>query len=491
MSQASVVVPTAGVVSGLTFATEANAAYDAIRTCWSGSSAPSADAPEQGQLWLDTGTASFPILRQYDGASWIFMLVLDTTNHVVLPDYGPVVTTTGTGAAYVASTSPYQPTGTPRDGWSMTVKIHAANTGAATIAVNGIGAKPLRLAVGVDLTANTLLANSMLTIRWVLATTEWVIDNALAGAAGIQAGTILEYGGFSAPGGYLMADGSAQSRTTYATLKTAVTIAQSGTLVSGTKNVTGLSDTSNMQVGQAIESAHIPASTTIASIVSGTAITISANATGSVTETVTVFPWGNGDGSTTFNVPKRAGLLGIGRDNMSGSNAGNSQVSTNLTTTNGSASATVGSSANLFLGMYINFSTVPYGTTITAISGTSITMSNTATGAAGPSTARFSPIADANIVGTFGGELGHTQDISEIGAHGHTVNDPGHFHTATAAFMQTPGVQSLAGAGGISETPANPVTDTKTTGITINNSPAANKTNNTPKVVVLNYIVKT
>ena len=68
----------------------------------------------------------------------------------------------------------------------------------------------------------------------------------------MPAGAMLEFGGSTAPAGYLMADGAAVSRTTYAALYAALGGASS--------------------------------------------------------------PWGQGNGSTTFNVPNRKGRVGVGRD---------------------------------------------------------------------------------------------------------------------------------------------------------------------------------
>jgi microcystin-dependent protein len=84
------------------------------------------------------------------------------------------------------------------------------------------------------------------------------IENTVYVVAGARAtpptGTILEYPGTTAPTGFLMADGTAVSRTTYADLNA------------------------------------------LASAASYAA------------------PWGSGDGSTTFNVPNRKGRVGVGRD---------------------------------------------------------------------------------------------------------------------------------------------------------------------------------
>jgi microcystin-dependent protein len=75
-------------------------------------------------------------------------------------------------------------------------------------------------------------------------------------------------------------------------------------------------------VGAPVEaSACFAAGTTVASKGSGT-LTLNHNAIASTSTTATILPWGNGDGSTTFNVPNLEGRTIAGRDNMSGTAAG-------------------------------------------------------------------------------------------------------------------------------------------------------------------------
>jgi microcystin-dependent protein len=117
--------------------------------------------------------------------------------------------------------------------------------------------------------------------------------------------------------------GQAVSRGTYSALMAAITFGQSGTLTATSPTITGISDTSQMFIGEHIEGTGIPGGTTILSLVANVSITMSAPATASVTTTVTVFPYGDGDGSTTFNLPDLRGYIVAGRDNMGGTAAGN------------------------------------------------------------------------------------------------------------------------------------------------------------------------
>jgi microcystin-dependent protein len=419
MSQGSVVVPTSGTVSGLTMANDINAALDAIRTCWAGGSAPAADTPEEGQLWLNTST-TLPTLNQYTGSGWAPVAVIDTTNNIWLPTYGPVKTTTGIGSAYVLSTG-YAPAALI-DGQSLRAVFNVANTGTCTINVNGLGAVHLQSAVGVDLQANSIVASAVYDLTYNASGGVYLLDGFYSGSAPVPSGVSLEYHGYTAPSGYFLEYGQAVARTN-ASLMAAISITQTGTFTISAKTLTGMTDTSNMRVGFPIESASLSPGTTIASIVSSTAITVSANATVSGSASFTVFPHGNGDGSTTFNVPEGRGYVSIGSDWIGGTAAQRSQITTTtITTTLSSASATVSTAAGLAIGMYVMSTNVPVGATITAISGTTITLSQNATASASTVAARFSPLTDAQILGASGGAMTHTQVASEMVSHTHTIS---------------------------------------------------------------------
>lgn len=133
-------------------------------------------------------------------------------------------------------------------------------------------------------------------------------------ATGIRPGTILDFAGFTAPTGYLLCDGSAVSRTTYAPLLAVITQTQTGTTTNTLDTVSGLTDTSQMYVGMALESVNFPPGTTVATIVDANNITASANATASGAVSIQFFNWGPGDGSTTFNIPdlRRSVTIGSG-----------------------------------------------------------------------------------------------------------------------------------------------------------------------------------
>lgn len=131
--------------------------------------------------------------------------------------------------------------------------------------------------------------------------------------------------------------------------------------------------------------------------------------------------YGAGNGTTTFNLPDLRGRTPVGNDAMGGSAANRLQRSTTITTTNASASATVGSNTGLTVGMYIKSTNVPSGTTITAINGTTITMSAAATGAGTGTAARFSLVLDANALGSAGGTDVHTLIRDQNAKHNHSI----------------------------------------------------------------------
>jgi hypothetical protein len=140
------------------------------------------------------------------------------------------------------------------------------------------------------------------------------------------------------------------------------------------------------------------------SVDSATQVTLSVNATGSSTTALVFAPYGVGDGSTTFGLPNRA-YRAVGRDNASGSASNINQVSTTFSITTGTKAATVASATGLYVGMFASAPKLPLGTKITAISGTSVTVSNNATGTVVTGAIRFSSILDAQTLGAVGGAI--------------------------------------------------------------------------------------
>jgi microcystin-dependent protein len=129
-------------------------------------------------------------------------------------------------------------------------------------------------------------------------------------------GTILLTASLNLPTGWLSCDGSAVSRTTYAALQSALTYLVTASPTSGSPTLTSV-DTSKMFAGMPIESSSFPSGTTVASV-SGTTATMSANATATGAVGINLFPFGNGNGSTTFNLPNLCGRVPVGAGVASG-----------------------------------------------------------------------------------------------------------------------------------------------------------------------------
>lgn len=443
MSQGSTIVPTSGIVSGPEMGADINTALDALRTCFSGAAAPDADPPEAGQYWLDTSTA-LPALRQYSGTEWIALWILDSANNIVQGPTGPIKTTGGSGSAYTLDTTPYLPIAL-NNGQKTSMIVHTANLSPCTLNHNALGNIPLRSAPSVEIPAGTIVSGSIIETTYISSSNEYILSGFFAGSNPVPPGVSMEFSGFVAPAGYLMENGQAVSRISFATLLNVITLTQTGIFSAGSKIVTGLADTTYMKPGHPVESPTLAPGTVITAILSATSLTVSNNAAGNITTTMQVFPWGNGDGTNTFNVPFHRGRMAIGSDTMGLSAANVSQITTTINTTSGNATVTVGSINGLSIGMYINSLNVPFGTTLISVSPT-VVMSAPASGTASGTAVRFSALTDANGVGGYGGAPSYTMALVQVPAHGHNVagsvsgftggatND--HTHNAVTAYMQ-------------------------------------------------------
>lgn len=248
-------------------------------------------------------------------------------------------------------------------------------------------------------------------------------------------GTILPWSGLAAPNQYVFAYGQEILRASYPEFYTAVTQQANVICSSASNTLTGISDTTQINIGSAVELALcvIPGTTVVSKTAS--TVTLSNPASVSINAVAVFFPYGNGNGTTTFNVPDLRGYAVAGRDNMGGSAAGR------LTST------------------YFN--------------------------TAG--------------LGAVGGSQSHTLTISELAVHTHTatVNDPGHTHKERVDNGGS-GTTSIgpASIGAVFVNAPLPTpgifTESSTTGITVSN---ANTGSSTPFTIVqptitINYVIK-
>jgi hypothetical protein len=204
---------------------------------------------------------------------------------------------------------------------------------------------------------SSTISDSTTAGRALLTAPDVTTQNSLLGTTllGFQSGDIKETATLVLQSGWYYCDGSNKNRVTDVNLFNAITIQQSGSIVSGTAVMTGLSDTTNggntpMSPGMPVSGSGIPGGTVIQSVDSGTQITMTAAATSTGTTTFVFAPYGVGDGNSTFGLPDRS-RIGVGRDNASGSPSNITQVSTTISLTSGSTAGTVASGTGIFPGM--------------------------------------------------------------------------------------------------------------------------------------------
>lgn len=132
-------------------------------------------------------------------------------------------------------------------------------------------------------------------------------------AGGPPAGAIFSFGGITVPAGYLLCDGRAVSRQTYAILFGAISFVVQGTTAASSNTITGVSaaDIAKLSTGMPLSGQNFTGVVTITGI--GTSsFTVSANATAAGPVYLSVCPYGAGDGSTTFTLPDFRGRSPLG-----------------------------------------------------------------------------------------------------------------------------------------------------------------------------------
>lgn len=218
-----------------------------------------------------------------------------------------------------------------------TLLVNGAATFNSTVSVSGTGVFTGSVGIG------TASPGQKLTVAGTIESTSGGFkfpdgtSQSTAASGGVQTGTILDFGGITAPSGYLLCDGSAVSRTTYATLwstlnansTVTITIASPG-VVTWNAHPLGNGDPVRLQTTGALPTG-LTANTTyyvvnkatntfqLAASRGGTAINTSGTQSG--IHTAIFAPWGWGDNSTTFNVPDLRGRTVAGRDDMGGTAA--------------------------------------------------------------------------------------------------------------------------------------------------------------------------
>ena len=290
----------------------------------------------------------------------------------------------------------------------------------------------------------------------------------------LPAGSLMAYAASSAPTGWLLCDGTAYSRATYATLFAVIGTTWGAGDTTTTFNVPDLR-------GQFVRGYddRAPATSQDTTLISG--ITTNTSTTISGINSTTYLYAGMKISGT--GIPSGATISSVSTNSIvisSAATASSSTVGTGATT-NGSATITMASTSTLSVGQAISGTGIPTGAYITNIyNSTTAYISSNATAT---NTGLTFTLGTAITVGrTFAGA-----QIDAYATHNHGVNDPGHAHSYSIWGERRTaegGMSSFWAQTGSS------TTGTSTTGLTVNNSYTGNSETR-PKNYAVLYIIKT
>lgn len=196
------------------------------------------------------------------------------------------------------------------------------------VTLNAAGRPPGSAGVYGQGSYRQLVKDSLGNVIWDAVTSSAGSASTVTGTGdGDLVGTVKPWAGIAAPNQYQFAYGQQVSRITFASLFTAITQSLNVVCANASNTLTGISDTTSINIGSAIEVAScVVPGTTVSSKTSSTVV-MSNPSTVNLNSTAIFFPFGNGDGSTTFTLPDFRGNVIAGRPNMGGT------ASTNLTNT--------------------------------------------------------------------------------------------------------------------------------------------------------------
>lgn len=234
---------------------------------------------------------------------------------------GSVVTSGGPTAYTLTSNQGTQGVATALTaGYRICFSPNVTNGATVTLQVDSTSAKPLRISPGVELVGGEMRQGTPYCATYFTSNSgEYILNGIASQDTSIAVGSYVLTAATAVPSSkYLFSYGQAVSRSTYSALMAAITIQETATISSGSPTISNLSDTTQIPTGNVavVEGTGIPGGTTITSCTSSTC-TMSQNAAGNGSS-ITVFPYGDGDESTTFNLPDCRGMAFAGRDNMGG-----------------------------------------------------------------------------------------------------------------------------------------------------------------------------
>lgn len=195
-------------------------------------------------------------------------------------------------------------------------------------------------------------------------------------------GTIKPWAGMTAPNQYAFTYGQEVSRTTFSVLFTAITSSQAVFCTSGSSVLSGIGDTTNFWIGMSVETSCVPAGFSTVASKTATSVTLVALANVTTNSTAIFFPWGRGNGTTTFNLPDFRGFTLAGNNIMGG--VSGSQLTTAFfgVTDPNSSGAPGGSQSKVMLLTNLPPQT-PAGTIVSTFTGTSLSNLGFAAAASG------------------------------------------------------------------------------------------------------------
>lgn len=275
------------LVNGVTAdATQVMANYNALVACLARAATAGANSDITSLLGLTT-----PLTPAGGGTQWF-------------------IGGTSTGSANAQVISSLTPSGfnlTPNT--FVVFSAGFTNNAATTWAVNGTTATAVKVhtTTGLAALSGGEIVAGQVTLGFFDGTQYQLVD-AAPSASLVQPCTIIDYGGAVLPTGYLAANGSTFSRTSFPNLAACITVnGVAATTSSGSASVV-VPNSALFQVGWSVGGNNVTCNSTISTIPDSTHITISPNAGGNGgATTLTIGPYSQGDCSTTLGLPPLQG----------------------------------------------------------------------------------------------------------------------------------------------------------------------------------------
>lgn len=207
-----------------------------------------------------------------------------------------------------------------REAWDMRGRMLLAPPGESIGILPSIAGRALQM-LGFDASGNPIAAQPSSALvssamQDVTAAASHAAALALLGAAPASAiipiGGEIDWAGLTVPALWLPSDHTTRLRASFPELFAVLAPTYACVGSGGSTAITGISSTLGFYLWS-VEGTNIAPGTTIAAIPGSTSITLSAPALGAVTQ-IRVFPHGNGDGVTTFNLPDSLGKVYAGFD---------------------------------------------------------------------------------------------------------------------------------------------------------------------------------